>query len=292
MGSIVPAEQKSIDFYGESLIALRDLEGLIWVPLRRLCEAIGINLQGQLDRVERDPVLREEMRSVSVTLTDGRAFDMSCLPLKYVRAWLFGVNASRVRPAVRDKLIQYQREVIEIIDRHFTRPAPAGGMDERVMEAMRDNALQQAKLWETMIAEQRRLRAVEELVQVVDERVSDHDRILDDHATAIIHLRNLQEQQSLLLTKFNAAVQLLPMPSDTISPAQKAIIKELVDDVVAEAQTRGLRLGQGRNDYPAVWAALKQRFDVAKYDELTVAQFEPCVTWLKAWRLRLQPAAE
>lgn len=286
MGTISPIEQKSIEFYGETLIALRDTQGTIWLPIRRLCEAIGVTLQGQLDRVERDPVLKEETQSVSVTLTDGRVFEMSCLPLKYVRAWLFGINASRVRPQVRDKLIQYQREVIEIIDRHFSRPVPTG-MDERIMEAMRDNALQQAKLWEVMIEEQRRLRAAEELLQEMDDRLGDHDRQLDDHAHALNELRTLQSQQSLLLTKFNDAIRLLPAPSDVITPAQKSVIKELVDDVVAAAQEKGIRLGQGRNDYPAVWAALKLRFEVAKYDELTVAQFDACITWLKQWKTRL-----
>lgn len=287
MDSITPVEQKSIEFYGETLIAVRDTQGRIWLPIRRLCEAIGVNLQGQLDRVERDPVLREEVQSVSVTLTDGRAFEMSCLPLKYVRAWLFGINAGRVRPEVKDKLIHYQREVIEIIDRHFSRPVPTGGMDERIMEAMRDNALQQAKLWEVMIDEQRRLRAAEVLLQEVDDRLGDHDRQLDDHAHALNELRALQSQQNLLLSKFNDVIRLLPAPSEGISPAQKSVIKELVDDVVAAAQEKGIRLGQGRNDYPAVWAALKSRFDVAKYDELTVAQFEGCVTWLKQWKSRL-----
>lgn len=286
MANITPIEQKSVEFYGETLIALRDTQGTIWLPIRRLCEAIGVNLQGQLDRVERDPVLREESQSVSVTLTDGRVFEMSCLPLKYVRAWLFGINASRVRPQVRDKLIQYQREVIEIIDRHFSRPVPTG-MDERIMEAMRDNALQQAKLWEVMIEEQRRLRAAEALLQEMDDRLGDHDRQLDDHAHALNELRSLQNQQSLLLTKFNDAIHLLPAPSDVINPVQKSVIKELVDDVVAAAQEKGIRLGQGRNDYPAVWAALKHRFEVAKYDELTVAQYDACVTWLKQWKTRL-----
>jgi hypothetical protein len=286
VGTISPIEQKSIEFYGETLIALRDTQGTIWLPVRRLCEAIGVTIQGQLSKINDDPVMREQIAPFPVTLPDGRTYEMECLSLRFVRAWLFSVNANRVRPQVRDKLIQYQREVIEIIDRHFSRPGPTG-MDERIMEAMRDNALQQAKLWEVMIEEQRRLRAAEELLQEMDDRLGDHDRQLDDHAHALNELRSLQSQQSLLLTRFNDAIRLLPAPSDVITPAQKSVIKELVDDVVAAAQEKGIRLGHGRNDYPAVWAALKLRFEVAKYDELTVAQFDACVTWLKQWKTRL-----
>ena len=73
-----------------------------------------------------------------------------------------------------------------------------------------------------------------------------------------------------------------------ISPSQKAALKELVDDLVAAAQERGVRLGQGRNDYPAVWGAFKQRFDVAKYDELTADRYDEALTWLKTWIERIR----
>ena len=65
-----------------------------------------------------------------------------------------------------------------------------------------------------------------------------------------------------------------------------------VGALVAVAQERGIRIGQGRNDYPAGWGALKQRFDVAKYDELTLAQYEECLAWLKTWVDRLRAPAE
>jgi hypothetical protein len=286
--ALVPVEQRSIDFYGDELIAMRTDDSTIWVPIRHLCDALGVERTAQMRRIERDPVLNAELRNAPVTLPDGRTFEMACLPLKYVRGWLFGINTNRVKEEIRDKLIQYQREVIEIIDRHFGRPIPADSLDETMMEAMRDNAIKQAQLWEALIAEQRRLRAAEAYLAEVDDRLGDHDRTLWAHERALNELRSLQQEQSQTLTRLSDTVRLLPAPEGAIDAAQKAAIKALVDDLVAAAQQQGIRLGQGRNDYPAVWDAFKRRFDLARYDELTVSRYEEAVSWLKTWLDRVR----
>jgi hypothetical protein len=287
MESIVPAEQRTAEFYGEELIALRDGTGAIWVPLRRLCEAIGVAFPSQLTKVTQDPVMSEHLRRAPVTLADGRTYEMECLALKYVRGWLFSINANRVKSEVRDRLIQYQREVIEILDRTFSRDLPAQRMDDAMILAMRDNAMQQAQLWEMVLAERQRLRVTEELVQEHDDRLGDHDRHLWRHDQALDQaleeLGALRQRQGDLLAHFSDITRLLPASSEQIGPAQKAAIKALVDDIVAAAQAKGVRLGQGRNDYPATWDAFKRRFDLAKYDELTLAQYEEAVAWLKGW---------
>ncbi|MDQ4075172.1 MAG: ORF6C domain-containing protein [Chloroflexota bacterium] len=285
---IVVSEQRSVEFYEDEVIAVRAEEGTVWLPIRHMCDLLEVDRTAQLRRIQRDPVLSKYLTTVPVTLPDGRTYEMDCLPLKYVRAWLFGINASRVKQEVRDKLIRYQEEVIEIIDRAFTRPPVTTDLSEAMMQAMHDNAIQQAQIWRTLLEEQRRLRATEELVQEHDDHLMAHDRMLWQHERALAELHELQQRQAETLARLNDITRLLPVPSEAISPSQKAAIKELVDDIVAAAQERGIRLGQGRNDYPAVWGAFKQRFDLARYDELTVAQYEEAVGWLKGWLDRLR----
>jgi hypothetical protein len=283
----VPREQKEIDVHGDPVVALRTEDGLIWVPIRHMCEALGVDRVGQLQRIQRDPVLSKYLTTLPVTLPDGRTYEMDCLPLKYIRGWLFGINASRVKEAIREKLIRYQEEVIEIIDRAFSQVLPSDPLDEAMIEALRENAIQQAQLWETVLAERRRLRVTEQLVQELDDRVSDHDRVLWQQGQALgqalEELMALRQEQSAIVTQWSDLTRLLPAPSDPIGPSEKAAIKALVDDLVAAAQERGVRLGQGRNDYPAVWDAFKRRWDLAKYDELPRARYEEAVQWLKGW---------
>lgn len=283
--AIVPVEQKTVDFYGTELIAVRDPEGEIWVPLRRLCEAIGIRFHGQLAKVQEDPVMSQQLQSVPVTLADGRTYEMECLSLKFVRAWLFGINANRVKAEVRERLIQYQLEVIEVIDRHFSSPLTTTPPDPNVLHLMRNQAAQMVQLWDTLIDEQRRLRAAEEFITEMDDRLTDQERTTE---AILARLEALRQEQAALLSRYQDIVRVLPAPRDPIGPAQKAAIKALVDDIVASAGAKGVRLGQGRNDYPAVWDAFKRRFDLAKYDELSLAQYQEATEWLKAWLDRIR----
>lgn len=291
---IVPVEQKTIDFYGDDLVAVRDETGTVWVPVALLCEALGVSRTGQIERIQRDPVLSEALKGCRVTRHPGGPQEMSCLPLKYIRGWLFGINANRVKPEIRDKLVAYQRDVIEIIDRAFARaPLKPAAIDEAHLVGMRDLASQQAKLWDELIRERQRLDAVQPLAEEPEGMIGDQYQEIATLQRQIDELRGrqlaLEAELTRRLTAFSDQIHLLPSPRETaITPDQKAAIKALVDDIVAAAQAKGIRLGQGRNDYPAVWDAFKRRFDLAKYDELTASQYDEALAWLKNWLDRIR----
>ena len=67
--ALVPVEQKIVEFYEDELTAARLATGEVFVPIRPICDNLGVTLAGQRERINRDPVLSEEVTSVSVTLT-------------------------------------------------------------------------------------------------------------------------------------------------------------------------------------------------------------------------------
>ena len=283
---LAPVEERVIAFYEDEILAVAVEEGgarRIYVPMRPIVEYLGLSWSGQYERMQRDPVLAEVVRFVRVTRTNaGGNPNLLALPIEYLHGWLFSIQATRIREPLREKVIRYQREAYHVLWEAF-RPAPmapAAG-SEAFLEAMRENARQQMELWNTLLREQRRLRAAEAMLQEHDEQMGDVFRQLEE----------LRQEQSRLGARFSDVARLLPAPTAPIGPAEKAALKELVDDVVAAAQERGIRLGQGRNDYPAVWGALKQRFDVAKYDDLSSAQFDEALAWLKRWLDRIRSGA-
>lgn len=286
--ALIPLEEKAIEFYEDLVTAVaveQSGERRIYVPVKPIVTYLGLDWPGQYQRIQRDPILSEVITGVVITTIPdperggGGPQETLCLPIEMLHGYLFGIQANRVRPEIRDKVLRYQRECYRALYEAFHAPeVTSERTSEAMMRAMRDNALQQARLWESLLEEQRRLRITENVVQ-------EHEGLIWE---AFSQLDRLRQEQSRLGARFNDLTRLLPAPLDAIGPAQKAAIKELVDDIVAAAQERGVRLGQGRNDYPAVWGALKQRFDVAKYDELTVGQYEEVIQWLKAWLERLQ----
>lgn len=108
---LVPEEVKTIAFYGDDITAALVRFGddtRIYVPLRPICDFLGLSWVGQRERVMRDEVLAEAVRGVRVTRTPGTGGgtqEMLCLPLDLLPGWLFGVSVNRVKkPEFREKL--------------------------------------------------------------------------------------------------------------------------------------------------------------------------------------------
>jgi hypothetical protein len=111
---LIPVDQKSVEFHGDSLTAVLSEDGIIYVPVKPLCESLDIQWSAQSKRIARDPVLSEIATSVSIMDIQGdqpQRRTMTCLPLDYLNGWLFGVNASRLKDReTRKRLIEYQKE--------------------------------------------------------------------------------------------------------------------------------------------------------------------------------------
>lgn len=99
----------TVDFHGRALTVITGPEGEHLVAMKPICEAIGLQWEAQLKRIKRHPVLSQGM-SIMDTPSAGGDQETTCLPLDYLNGWLFGVDASRVRPEIRERLVQYQRE--------------------------------------------------------------------------------------------------------------------------------------------------------------------------------------
>lgn len=119
-------EQKVIEFYGDDIVAVQVENGAIYVPIRPICDLLDTDWSGQRQRLMRDPVLSQVAMSVGVTPTDigpksrrPKTSEMLALPLDFVSGFLFGINATRVKEDVRDRLIRYQRECYKVLAEAF-----------------------------------------------------------------------------------------------------------------------------------------------------------------------------
>lgn len=141
---LVSIGEVTIPFYEDDLIVQLGEDGEIYVALRPIVEALGLDWSAQYRRIGRDPVLSEEMKmiSVAVTATQMRqrgegAKSYLCLPKQFISGFLFGINANRVREELRARIIQWQREAHLFLDAAFT------GDAESALEAMRQKYLRQ-----------------------------------------------------------------------------------------------------------------------------------------------------
>ncbi len=111
-----PIEQKTIDFYGDELTAVRADDGQIYVSVRHMCDALGLAQRGQVLRIGRNEVLAEGYKGGIVTITPGGKQRVGMLRADLVPLWLAGVSTSRVDDdTVRAKLIRYQKEAAKVL---------------------------------------------------------------------------------------------------------------------------------------------------------------------------------
>jgi hypothetical protein len=88
-------EEKTVLFYEDELIAVKLEDGSVYVPVRRLCDNLGIDWSAQRRRLVRDRVLSEAINRVAVTATRldphvSPEQKMVCLPLDLIPGWLSG----------------------------------------------------------------------------------------------------------------------------------------------------------------------------------------------------------
>ena len=256
--ALVPVEQKQVVFYNDEITAvLVDLNGEqeVFVPVRPICEFLGVAWSPQLRRINRDPVLSAEVKGVTVTVTPGGKQEMICLPLDYVSGFLFGINASRVDEAVRDRLIRYQRECFKVLAEAFQegRLTADPGLDELLLQD--SDAVQAYKLLQAMVKLARNQILIEAQIGKHATKLADHDQ-------------RLEEIESTLGDS-----------SRNVTPDQASQISQAVKTVAMK-----LSKASGRNEYGGVYGELYRKFGITSYKQLPAAKFEQAMNWLNEWR--------
>jgi len=252
--ALLPVEQKLVKFYNDEVIAVRADDGAVYVPIRPVCDNLGITLAGQRERINRDPVLSEAVTSVSVTLTQ-QAREMLCLPLKFIPGWLFGVNANRVKPELRENVIRYQRECFDVLAEAFMEGRLTA--DPSFTDLLQTNtpAVQAYKV----LQELTRLARSQVLLEA---RVGHQEFRIDD----------LEKRLELVEDTIGAVDRhVTPDQASQISQAVKAVAMKLSK-------------ASGRNEYGGIYGELYRRFGITSYKQLPAAKFDQAMNWLNEWR--------
>ncbi|MDP4024436.1 phage antirepressor N-terminal domain-containing protein [Methylobacterium sp. NEAU 140] len=123
MGALI-----TVPFRGDTLFAIREGE-TVRVALKPIADRLSLDWGAQLKRAKRDPILAGELVIMTIPSPGGPQSTVT-LPLNVLPGWLFGIEASRVKPEARALVLTYQRECHEVLFRHFFVPREAEGVHE------------------------------------------------------------------------------------------------------------------------------------------------------------------
>ena len=262
MSDVLP--QKIVPFYGDELIAVQQPDGAIFVLFARLCDNLGLNRRPQVLRIQRHSVLSEGLITLAVQ-TDGGPQQVQCLKLSLLPLWLSGVQASRVKEELQEKLVRYQHDAADVLWQAFKSQIiveePGTGLTTST-----DAELAQL----AQIAEMGRAitRMAEEQLEI--------RRRLDAAARAFQGMRHdigdIQVRLGVLEDRLHPAAYITEAQSAEVSNRVKALAELLTSQDAA------------KNHYQGIFGELYRRFGVSSYKTIRVEQYEAVLAFLEDWR--------
>jgi hypothetical protein len=176
---------------------------------------------------------------------------MLCLPLDYISGFLFGINATRVKKELQERLITYQERCYKVL-----------------YEAMQEGQLTTSPEFDELLAEDT------EAVQAYR------------MALAIV---KLARNQILIDARLNQHEQRIETIEAQLGDTGRNVTPDQASQVSQAVKAVALALGQktGRNEFGAVYGELYRKFGITGYKMLPTRRFDEAMKFLTDWHENL-----
>lgn len=101
-----------LDFNGKKIIYIVK-NGMTYIGVRSVCEAIGVQFRKQNERIKADPILKDAYPIWGTHLPGDRTRELRFLPESLIYGWLFSIQSDNVN------VIEYKRECYRVLYDHF-----------------------------------------------------------------------------------------------------------------------------------------------------------------------------
>lgn len=251
--ALVTLEQQTVHFYGDELVAIRANDGNIYVSVRHLCDALGLDRTAQVRRIKRQTLLQKGykggamMAPPSESGVGGGSQQVGLLRVDLIPLWLSGLDTNRVKEEIREKLERYQEEVARVL-----------------WEAFREGRLTGEPTFEALLqAESPAVQAYRAALAIVE----------------------IARQQVILEGRLGEHERRLEAIESVLGNTNRFITNEQAMHLSQGVKTVALVMGKktGRNEFQGVYGELYRRFKVPSYRELPARKFEEAMGFLREW---------
>lgn len=104
--------QSYLELNGKIVIFLCK-DGIYWIALKPICEALSINYNAQYQNIKEHPILKAEYANQHIQVPGDQMRKMICLPEEFIYGWLFSIQSNS------PELIEYHRKCYHILFTHF-----------------------------------------------------------------------------------------------------------------------------------------------------------------------------
>lgn len=244
---LTTVEQKEVTFYEDELVAIRADDGHIYVSVRHLSDALGLNPTGQIRRIRRQPIL-DNGSYKGYIFTSGGQQTANWLRVDLVPLFITGLNTNSVREDIRPKLERFQEEAAKV-------------------------------LWEAF--QQGRLTS-----SVAFEDLLDKDTPAVMAYKQAMAIMELARSQILLEARLDDYGERLERIETMLGDSGRYVTPDQASQISQAVKTVAMKLGKksGRNEYGSVYGELYRKFGITGYKQLPAAKFQEAMDWLNEWR--------
>lgn len=250
-------EQRDVILYDDQVTAVRANNNHIYVSIRHMCDALGIDRRGQMRRIRDNAILAEGYTRGGLNSPpspEGRGGgiqEAALLRVDLIPLWLSGISPNRVKEDIQEKLMLFQRRAAKVLWEAFQ-------SGELTADSTFDDLLTQDT------PEVQAYKMLQGMLQLARNQ--------------IIIRSQLEEHENRL----EAIEAQLSSPEHTLTQTQAMQISQAVKAVAIELgkQTK-------RNEFGGVYGEMYRKFEVTSYKALPAAKFEECLAWLTEWHQTL-----
>ena len=106
-------ELVKVDFKSNQLEVIEETQSIV---VKDICEHIGLNHDTQIKKIKADESFESKLIKVQ---TRGGLQEVFTIPLSKLNGWLFSINPNKVKPEVKQKLIEYKKECFNVLNNYF-----------------------------------------------------------------------------------------------------------------------------------------------------------------------------
>lgn len=111
-------QQIAVPFHNAELY-LVEFNGQPYTPMKPIVEGMGLDWAAQFNKLKQK--FASTVAEIAMVANDGKSRSMLCLPMRKLAAWLYSVNANKVKPELRETVIKYQEECDDVLWDYWTK---------------------------------------------------------------------------------------------------------------------------------------------------------------------------
>ena len=271
--ALVPLQERRITFYeDEILVVLVEVDGQrqVYVPMRELCESLGLTWSSQYMRLKRDEELADALISVLIMRTEAQQhYEVTCLQLEYLAGWLFTLTPSKVREDLRDKVKRYRRECFRAL---------WGAFQRGELFAEEGDLLPPPP---TPIIVEANPPGAEVILADIQSTLHAHDQASRDGQARIeAQLSHAVELITDFFSNQVTRIEKIDERTQRLTPAHAHQVAEAVDRLVRLWRRRASHLTE---EQAKSWAyhSIHQQFQVSSYKEISDDYFDEVIAYVQ-----------